>query len=88
LRAASDAKPFYAGGASSPNVSMTVSWRRGRGERPGSTTSSITLDLLWAPAGGEFRPKTHAPGEQRHFASGRSKARLFAFYSAKRDRHR
>jgi len=34
----------------SPSVSMTALWRRGRGERPGSIWSSITLGLPWVAA--------------------------------------
>ncbi|WP_456652109.1 ISL3 family transposase [Bradyrhizobium sp. LM2.3] len=34
----------------SPSVSITALWRRGRGERPGSIWSSITLGLPWVAA--------------------------------------
>jgi hypothetical protein len=49
-RGASVVAPFYVAGASSQNALRAVFWRRGHGERPGLTMSSITLAWLWAGA--------------------------------------
>ena len=47
-RGASVVAPFYVAGASSQSALRAVFWRRGHGERPGLTMSSITSGWPWA----------------------------------------